>query len=99
MTIKRLFSAGLHAGETTGSKRRRREKGIWQRRFWEHLFRDETDWRRHMDYIHYNPVKHGYCAAPAQWPYGSFRRCVTGGLYAEDWGREMPSGLASLELE
>ena len=99
MTIKRIFSAGLPAEETSASKRQRREKGIWQRRFWEHLIRDEHDWRRHMDYIHYNPVKHGYCTAPIQWPNGSFRRYVAKGLYAEDWGREVPSSLAEWDLE
>jgi putative transposase len=99
MTIKRLFSAALPAGYVPASNRHRREKAIWQRRFWEHLIRDETDWRRHMDYIHYNPVKHGYCGSPVEWPYGSFRRCVRQGLYPADWGRALPEGLERLDLE
>ena len=97
--IKRCFSAGLQAPRVSSSKRRKREKGIWQRRFWEHLIRDEADWRRHMDYIHYNPVKHGYCVVPADWPYGSFRRCVADGLYAPDWGHEMPTNLKGVDWE
>ena len=48
------------------------ERGIWQRRFWEHRIRDELDYRRHMDYIHYNAVKHGYVARPVDWPYSIF---------------------------
>ncbi|WP_305906783.1 transposase [Methylomarinum sp. Ch1-1] len=49
----------------------RGEKQFWQRRFWEHVIRGETDWRNHIDYIHYNPVKHDYVTTPAQWPYSS----------------------------
>ena len=99
MTIKRLFSATFEPRAVAPSTCRKREKGVWQRRFWEHLIRDENDWRRHMDYIHYNPVKHGHCGAPIDWPYSSFRRCVAAGLYEPDWGREHPSGLEGKELE
>ena len=99
MTIKRLFSAGMAAVPTSESQRSRREKGIWQRRFWEHAVRDEEDWRRHMDYLHYNPVKHGYCAAPVDWQFSSFGRCVSARLYTADWGREMPNGLRDSELD
>jgi putative transposase len=87
MVIKRKFSAGLTANFVNTSKQQKREKGIWQRRFWEHCIRDERDWGRHMDYVHYNPVKHGYCAKPADWPYSSFHRAVKEGLYEADWGR------------
>jgi len=58
------------------SRQTRRERGIWQRRYWEHQIRDEGDLARHVDYIHYNPVKHGYVQSPHDWPYGSFRRAV-----------------------
>jgi putative transposase len=85
MVIKRKFSAGFAAQMINSSKQAKREKGIWQRRFWEHCIRDEEDWRRHMDYIHYNPVKHGYCATPVEWQYSSFHRSVKQGLYAADW--------------
>jgi putative transposase len=64
---------------------RQRESGIWQRRFWEHTIRDERDYAAHMDYIHYNPVKHGLATAPRAWQYSSFRRCVAAGLYSTQW--------------
>ena len=98
MSIKRLFSAALPARRTLPSQQARRDKGIWQRRFWEHVIRDETDWRRHMDYIHYNPVKHGCCAAPRDWPHGSFLRCVEAGLYAADWGAEPPEHVCGMAV-
>ena len=65
---------------------RKGEQAIWQHRYWEHLLRDEADYRRHVEYIHYNPVKHGYVDRPLDWPYSSFRRFVERGLFAEDWG-------------
>ena len=85
MVIKRKFSAGLTADCVNDSKRRKREKGIWQRRFWEHCIRDENDWRRHVDYIHYNPVKHGYVSVPCEWRYSSFSRAVALGWYDKNW--------------
>ncbi|MDN3510286.1 MAG: hypothetical protein QY310_02245 [Candidatus Jettenia sp. CY-1] len=69
--IKRYFSIGID-----GPLTERAEKKVWQRRFWEHLLRNEEDWRMHMDYIHYNPVKHGYVQSLEDWPYGSFQRAV-----------------------
>lgn len=62
------------------------EQALWQRRYWEHLLRDETDYARHADYIHYNPVKHGHVARPLDWPYSSFRRQSEDGIYPADWG-------------
>ena len=59
---------------------------IWQRRFWEHTIRDEDDLRRHVDYIHFNPVKHGYVASVSDWPDSSFAEFVARGVYARDWG-------------
>ena len=61
------------------------ERGIWQRRFWEHTIRDDRDYGVHMDYIHFNPVKHGLVADVAHWPYSSFHRCVAEGLYPAGW--------------
>ena len=84
--IKAQFSKALPASENRSeSKRRKREKGIWQRRFWEHLVRDENDLRRHVDYIHYNPVKHGLVRRVGDWPYSSFHRYVRRGELAADW--------------
>jgi putative transposase len=68
------------------SRRVRRERGVWQRRFWEHTIRDEDDFGRHFDYIHYNAVKHDYANCPKDWPYSSFQRWVDAGVYALDWG-------------
>jgi putative transposase len=67
------------------SARRRREAGIWQRRFWEHRIRDEVDLERHVDYIHYNPVRHGYAAHAGEWPHSTFGRYVIAGVYGPDW--------------
>jgi len=68
------------------SRVRKRERGIWQRRYWEHKIRDSLDYQRHMDYIHYNAVKHGYVARPIDWQYSTFRKCVEEGVYTFDWG-------------
>ncbi len=68
------------------SKRRRNESTVWQRRFWEHMIRDETDYLRHMDYLHYNPVKHGLVKSVKNWPYSTFHRYLKEGVYSEDWG-------------
>ncbi len=85
--IKARFSKALPASSSrSGSKRRKREKGIWQRRFWEHLIRDEDDLERYVDYIHYNPVKHGYVPSVKDWPYSSFHRYVRCGRLPGDWG-------------
>ncbi len=82
----RLFRAtyGTESGRSA-SRRRHAERGVWQRRFWEHVIRDEDDLGNHMDYIHYNPVKHGLSACPHAWPYSSFQRWVRRGIYAPDW--------------
>lgn len=64
----------------------RQESGLWQRRFWEHLIRDEADYEAHMHYLHFNPVKHGLAAAALDWPHSSFHRWVKAGVYAADWG-------------
>ena len=81
MVIKRHFSSGLPQADVSLSKIKKREKGIWQRRFWEHYIRGEDDWRKHMDYIHFNPVKHGYVDSPADWQYSSFSQAVDKGWY------------------
>ena len=63
---------------------------MWQPRYWEHTVRSETDYRKHVEYIHYNPVKHGYVRMPSEWPYSSFMRYVNRNLYPEDWGSTEP---------
>lgn len=77
----------------------RGEKPVWQRRFWEHLIRDQEDWRRHMDYIHFNPVKHGLVAAPEDWPHSSYRRAVAEGRYPPGWGRTEPDSVRNMMRE
>lgn len=67
------------------SKENKKERGIWQRRFWEHLIRDELDFKNHLEYIHYNPVKHGLVKAPKDWKYSSFHRAVHQGMYDLMW--------------
>ena len=88
--IKGGVSRGLpEAASRSASKVRKREKGLWQRRFWEHTIRDETDLERHVDYIHFNPVKHGYVKRVVDWPYSSFHRYVRQGVLAADWGGDV----------
>ena len=83
--IKRLFSWHLDGSETVSASRlARRERGIWQRRFWEHMIRDEADFRVHMDYVHFNPVKHGLVSHPRLWPYSSYHRAVARSEIAAD---------------
>ena len=62
------------------------ERGIWQRRFWEHAIRDQGDYARHTDYVHFNPAKHGYVSVVAHWPHSTFHRWVKAGAYPPDWG-------------
>ena len=62
----------VSAGEISNSRRMKKERGIWQRRFWEHMIHDEADLNVHRDYIHYNPVKHGLVDSPAMWEYSSY---------------------------
>ena len=71
------------------SKQKHRESTIWQRRFWEHQIRDEQDYQNHMDYIHYNPIKHGLVKHVSDWPYSTFHRHVKIGVYPEDWSRDI----------
>lgn len=73
--IKKAFSRRLPAGEPRSASRTRRgERGIWQRRYWEHAIRDDRDFAAHVDYVHVNPVKHGLAATPADWPHSSVHR-------------------------
>ena len=84
--IKSGFSRELPAPPLRSrSKRSKRDKGIWQRRFWEHEIRDDVDLERHVEYTHYNPVKHGLVRCVSEWPYSSFHRYVRSGLVSADW--------------
>ncbi|MBU0985163.1 MAG: transposase [candidate division Zixibacteria bacterium] len=63
---------------------------VWQRRFWDHIVRDDDDMLKHVDYIHYNPVRHGYVMSPGAWRLSTFRRYCRRGIYGVDWGAEEP---------
>jgi len=84
--IKTAFSKSVPAGEPRSPVMSSRgERGIWQRRYWEHTIRNDRDFATHMHYTHFNPVKHGLVEHPADWPHSSFRRCVASGLYPAGW--------------
>ncbi|KTT26539.1 transposase [Pseudomonas oryzihabitans] len=84
--IKADFSRQLPPLETVNlSRRLKRERGVWQRRYWEHQIRDEQDLQRHLDYIHCNPVKHGHARSAVEWPYSSIHRYVRAGVLPADW--------------
>jgi putative transposase len=87
--IKSGFSRGLEARPKSASQITKREKGIWQRRYWEHAIRDDADLERHVDYIHFNPVKHGHVTRVADWPHSSYHRYIERGLLTPDWGGDM----------
>ena len=75
-----------HKSYLSISRQKRKESGIWQRRFWEHWIRDEMDFERHVDYIYSNPVKHGHVQQVKDWPYSTFHRDVKAGIYPAHWG-------------
>jgi putative transposase len=79
---------GAEQSVTTSSLRYRR-RGVWQRRFWEHALRDELDYQNHLDYLHFNPVKHGLVKNVLDWPYSSFHRWVEQGAYSDQWGSKI----------
>jgi putative transposase len=84
--IKTAFSDAFDAAPRNASLAKRREKGIWQRRYWEHQIRDEEDFAGHVDYIHFNPVKHGWAREVRDWPFSSFHRWVARGDLPPAWG-------------
>lgn len=93
--IKSGFSRHFAAAPARSmSKRQKREKGLWQRRFWEHQIRDEGDLARHVDYIHYNPVKHGLVCRVVDWPYSSFHRYVERGALPVQWAADVGDALS-----
>ena len=84
--IKMGFSKASPRHERISKVRSARgERGIWQRRYWEHLIRDEADFQAHMDYVHINPLKHGLVECVADWPYSTFHRLVVAGVYPRGW--------------
>jgi len=89
--IKRRTGRGVRDAHvcirpSNGSAQHRHESGLWQRRYWEHRIRDDDDLRRHIDYVHFNPVKHGLVARTADWPHSSFQAFVARGWLTAEWG-------------
>ena len=85
--VTRHYGAILDLDNTrSASRKKRKERNLWQRRFWDHLIRDERDLAQHCDYIHYNPVRHQLCRTPAEWPFSSVQRFMAQGLYPPNWG-------------
>ena len=85
--IKAGFSRGLTSPMARSARQlSKREKGLWQRRYWEHVIRDERDYERHLDYIHFNPVKHRLVSRVCDWPHSSFHQYVARGELPQDWG-------------
>ncbi len=100
--IKARFSrswTGVTVQDFSESLRAKGERGIWQRRFWEHAIRDQTDLRRHSDYVHYNPVKHGLVRSPSEWRHSTFSQFVEKGFYQPDWGQSPDRELSEMDLE
>jgi putative transposase len=83
---RRLQAVGALEGTASGTRRRKGERSVWQHRFWEHQIRDEQDLARHVDYIHFNPVKHGWVLRARDWPYSSLHRYTRDGRLPLDWG-------------
>jgi len=92
--IKKAVSRQI---DTTTNKRN--ERMVWQRRFWEHAIRDEEDWRKHVDYIHFNPVKHGLAKLPGEWRWSSFSHAVSKGWYEDSWGASEPTTIIGMDCE
>ncbi|GAB3549701.1 transposase [Noviherbaspirillum agri] len=94
--IKTAFAKALPSTERLSAARARKgERGIWQRRFWEHTIHDDAEYAAHMDYVHINPFKHGFVQRVVDWPYSSFHRLVQAGTYPYDWAgdaRELAAG-------
>ena len=76
----------------------KRDKGIWQRRYWEHAICDENDLARHIDYVHFDPLKHGHVSQVREWPHSSFHRYVERGLLPLDWGGNIDVGDVAEEV-
>ncbi len=83
--IKARFTRSLVQSKVGIRRNPKGEYNLWQRRFWEHTLRDEADLRRHVEYIHFNPVKHGWVTRVRDWPHSTFHRYVRAGVYPLDW--------------
>jgi putative transposase len=80
------LAGGSDEGRLSSGKRREKARGVWEQRYWEHTVRDEEDLRRHVEYIFYNPVKHGHARCVHDWPWSTFQDAVKRGWYDLTWG-------------
>ena len=92
--IKHYLASGV-----SSSTNPRGEKAVWQRRFREHAIRDEADWRDHIDYVHYNPVRHGHVRPPGDWRWSSFQKAMGRGWYPAGWGEAEPANIGGMDRE
>ncbi len=92
----RFLGAGGEDLRVSDARRSRGERGVWQHRYWEHVVEDEKELEGLCDYIHYNPVKHGFAASPAEWRWSTFARFIASGQYDPDWGRTAPDSINSV---
>jgi putative transposase len=91
--LKGGFSRRLPPGEHRGGTRAaKRERGIWQRRYWEHQIRDDVDLERHVEYVHFNPVKHGWVTRAVDWPHSTLHGYIERGMVNQNWGGSMTNG-------
>ena len=95
MLIKSGFSRQMPKKEIINqSKKNKRERGIWQRRYWEHQIRDDKDYENHVNYVHYvhyNPVKHGYVNQASEWSYSTIHQYIKNGILSQNWGKAYES--------
>ena len=86
-TFSRLLLSETRTDKVvSASRQKHRDVDVWQRRYWDHWIRDDEDYARHLDYLHYNPVKHGLVPSVSDWPWSSFHRFVRLGYYELGWG-------------
>ena len=83
--------------ERNESRIKRREQAVWQRRYWEHTFFDEDDLNTHIDYIHYNPVKHGLAERVDDWAWSSYHQYVGMGMYPAGWGENVDAKVMNMQ--
>ena len=93
-SVQRNFTINLKKEKDIGQ-----QLHLWQHRFWDHVIRDEADLEQHFDYIHYNPVKHGYVPKPEKWQFSSYQYRLEKGLYPEGWGYTEPQTIADFDFE
>lgn len=103
LTGESNFSQIMHSIKSYYSQQHRKRLGVsgrlqvWQRRFHDHIIRDERDFASHLDYIHYNPVRHGLVTRPEDWPHSSFQYWKVRGAYPNQWGWNLPDSLRGME--